>query len=243
MNDGAGLHAWGVKFVPIQFRITADGVVPVEFRALPVLEAAGYRSTDSSAVDSSIELEVSCVDIVAFEPSTHLDDVVRFCARTTRAPESVFRRELMKLYHRLPTGFFVALAKDTGQPIGFICMGFLKPKPLRFLMGILGSMIPAAVEPLVRVLVALGVVSTFEVANVVVDSGHQRRGIGGRLIGFGERFIGRRFSQSRVSLFVREDNAPALSLYRKLGFQLSDSFFFGGRKKLVLCKALSASSI
>ncbi|MBI4360912.1 GNAT family N-acetyltransferase [Candidatus Micrarchaeota archaeon] len=252
MDDEADPHARGVKFVPIQFRVTADGVVPTEFRALPILEAAGYLSIDPLQTDASpthpvascpVPADALLVDIVAFEPSKHLDDVVRFCARTANAPQSLFRRELLKLYHRLPTGFFVALAKDTGRPVGFISMGFLKPKPLRFLMGILGSLLPAAVEPLVRGLVALRVVSTFEVANVIVDLDYQRQGIGGQLIGLGERFIASRFTQSRVSLYVREDNVSALRLYRKLGFKTLDAFLLGGRKKLVLSKAISTSPI
>ncbi|MEM4255082.1 MAG: N-acetyltransferase [Candidatus Norongarragalinales archaeon] len=178
-------------------------------------------------------------EIIPFDPERHLEKVVEFGSRTCKSNASALRNEILKVYSRLPTGFFVMVLKETREPIGFISMCFQQPRTVRFALGLVGRVFPAVVDPVVKQLVAAGVVSKFEVANIIVDEKYQRRGIGTKLVSFGEGFIEKHFTQKQSWLFVREDNIPAIGLYKKLGYEQKDFFFFKNRKKLVMAKNLS----
>lgn len=70
---------------------------------------------------------------------------------------------------------------------------------------------------LAGVYVKEGDFSTAHVYSVWVDPEARRKGVGQALIEFAEK-MARRWGCSRLELGVAEDNAPAMTLYRRLGF-------------------------
>ncbi|GEM_PF-3632375 len=179
------------------------------------------------------------INIVPFDADQHLEKLSRIVATTCKADKATVRKELLKLYFRLPIGFFVALANDGQTPVGFLSVGYQKPRELRYLLGVIGQAYPPAISPLVELFMALGVISQFEIANLVVDRMYQRKGIGRRLMEFGEQFVEEHFEQNQVWLYVREDNVPAFDLYKKMGYCVMDFFFLGSRRKLIMRKSFS----
>jgi ribosomal protein S18 acetylase RimI-like enzyme len=57
--------------------------------------------------------------------------------------------------------------------------------------------------------------------SIAVDHRHRGRGLAGSLLADAER-ASRRHGLARLSLEVREDNAPAITLYERLGYGLKD---------------------
>ena len=70
------------------------------------------------------------------------------------------------------------------------------------------------------------------ISGIAVDPGHQRQGIGDRLIGEVIEEAGRR-GATRLVLHVLSTNSAAIDLYASNGFSVStvrsDAFFLGGR--------------
>ena len=67
-------------------------------------------------------------------------------------------------------------------------------------------------------LVARGVASEWELENIVVASGHRRRGLGKQLLQF-LFALARHARGEAIFLEVRESNAAARAFYEKLGFE------------------------
>jgi len=67
-------------------------------------------------------------------------------------------------------------------------------------------------------LIARAVGRDWEIENILVAKGHQRQGIGGKLLG---RFVERARAESAEKIFleVRESNRAAIALYATTGFE------------------------
>jgi len=74
--------------------------------------------------------------------------------------------------------------------------------------------------------------AVLSISGIAVDPGHQRQGIGDRLIGEVIEEAGRR-GATRLVLHVLSTNSAAIDLYASNGFSVStvrsDAFFLGGR--------------
>ena len=68
---------------------------------------------------------------------------------------------------------------------------------------------------IVGVLVYEDIYNRFEVDYIVVDSQYRRKGIGKKLL---ESIIN--LNPENITLEVREDNIPAINLYKKMGFEI-----------------------
>jgi ribosomal-protein-alanine N-acetyltransferase len=76
----------------------------------------------------------------------------------------------------------------------------------------------AAENGVIGFLIARAVGRDWEIENILVAKGHQRQGIGGKLL---RRFVERARSESAANVFleVRESNRAAIALYSANGFQ------------------------
>ena len=70
-------------------------------------------------------------------------------------------------------------------------------------------------DNIVGVLVYEDIYNRFEVDYIVVDSQYRRKGIGKKLL---ESIIN--LNPENITLEVREDNIPAINLYKKMGFEI-----------------------
>ena len=81
-----------------------------------------------------------------------------------------------------------------------------------------------------------------EIITLVVADEHRRRGLGRRLMGAALQAIRKKGYRS-ADLDVDRDNAPAIALYRSMGFGVSKAFEEGGKARLRMTAPVDSATI
>ncbi len=169
----------------------------------------------------------------SFQPSQDLESLARSICAVPEQLETV-RKTLLKGWRRFPWGFYMVESGD-GKFAATVQVGFFKPW---WLVMALGRQPFAMPRPVCQILVGLGVLRCFELSNIYVAEDFRGTGLAQRLMEFAEELAAGQWRQKSILLLVRQENIPALKLYRKLGYETEATYCRGGIEKLLLVKKL-----
>jgi ribosomal protein S18 acetylase RimI-like enzyme len=122
------------------------------------------------------------------------------------------------LQHKMLT----AEIAETGEICGFLEIAMLSP--------------PALLEDEKCPLDALGAPT---ILNLVTSPNYRRRGIASRILQSASRFVRQAWShEQQISLYVDKENQPALSMYKRVGFEMKGSVEMGDRHQWYMSRKL-----
>jgi ribosomal-protein-alanine N-acetyltransferase len=152
-----------------------------------------------------------------FKPSD-LEGVIRINRECL--PENYTTLFFMNLYKRFPETFIIA--ETNGEIVGYIM---------------------CRIETGIPSLKMLGITRKGHVISIAVLVGHQKKGIGFALVQEAMQAM-LNYKAKECYLEVRTSNAPAIELYRKLGFEITRTirdYYADGEDAFIMARKLSLS--
>lgn len=162
-----------------------------------------------------------------------LEALVNVVPETNPAKLGLLSRGIWYAYRRFLPG--LSVAEHEGQPVGFLQVGFQRPVFLTYLLGKMPWTLPLTFYQL---LVRIGLLKDFEVANIIISPKFQGRGVAPRLMRLAEEEAVQTYYQRAIFLMVRENNKRAVRFYERLGYQRIKTIPVRVGEKLLMRKAL-----